>query len=58
MIITRIVCYTAASSVDVLARDELYNRNEDQSLLNNLIAEEPEKAMEMFEKIRLFVVEF
>ena len=58
MIITRIVWYTAASSIDVLARDELYNRNEDKSLLNNLIAEEPEKAMEMFEKIRLFVVEF
>jgi arylsulfatase A-like enzyme len=48
---------TAASSSDVPERDELYNRKEDQFQLDNLAGENPEKAAEMFEKLRLFMAE-
>jgi hypothetical protein len=48
---------TAASSVEVPERDELYRRTDDQFQLNNLVADEPEKAAEMFEKLRLFMAE-
>ena len=48
---------TAAASSEVPARDELYCRKDDPFQLNNIIKERPEKAKELFDKLRLFMGE-
>ena len=48
---------TPASSREVPARDELYDRKKDPFQLNNIAAENPEMAKKMFDELRLFMAE-
>jgi arylsulfatase A-like enzyme len=48
---------TPASSREVPARDELYDRKIDPFQLNNIAAENPAMAKKMFDELRLFMAE-
>ena len=48
---------TPASSREVPARDELYDRKKDPFQLNNIAAENPEMAKKIFDELRLFMAE-
>ena len=48
---------TSAASSEVPERDELYDRKQDPFQLNNIAAQHPETAMELFEQLRLFMAE-
>jgi hypothetical protein len=48
---------TAASSSEVPARDELYERRTDPFQLKNIVSEHPAVARELFDRLRLFMAE-
>ncbi|MFV0436776.1 MAG: sulfatase [Desulfopila sp.] len=48
---------TPGSEVEIPAKDELYNRKNDQFQLKNIIEEKPEVAKEMMQKLKLFIGE-
>lgn len=48
---------TPASSGEVPERDELYSRRQDPFQLNNIAAEKPEVARDMFDRLRLLMAE-